>query len=516
MKINILLCILLFIIYTPKTTKNNKRHLTDEYPLGHFSKIDTSNYLLHPQLLTSTSPIRFTLYKGDSIYIPSKWWHWIRSSKSIAVNYWILQEHFIYKKPKLLKTQVNYNNFLNALTKYKGEIHLWDNQTDDIKSDKENSIHNQKDRNYIITLPGYSDKNGIKNRLNESLFNNLKEHINTPSFLSSFKIEKNIWISTGYNDSGLHYDDYDGILTVIEGKKEITLYPPKDTIYLCPFDIKPYWTLSEPLKFEYNLYRHISTLDKTKNNPSSRVLYESMKSVNNKNMLKVITELCNTISINKNIWGFKKKGDELRWEVYFYHFDMYNTNITNNLKHLCFKNVPLFNKFNEELVHLNNTVIHSFDLYNTENVIGDDIHIYYKSDQMKIPFLGYGECISPTKGVIKESIFIIDNYYSFIFNYYSYIKELQLNTTDFLPFLTHFMCKEIAVMNKFDGNIFIMYYGISINNFIKFLNLFHYPTNFIEHVTHNKHLYIHITHEIAIVYNIKTKKPIRSGFYGIV
>ena len=33
----------------------------------------------------------------------------------------------------------------------------------------------------------------------------------------------NVWISSGKHDTGLHYDDEDGVLTLLEGSKEITL-----------------------------------------------------------------------------------------------------------------------------------------------------------------------------------------------------------------------------------------------------------------------------------------------------
>jgi len=514
----ILLMVIYIYLFIKRSTKNKKRHLTDEYPLGHFSKIDSSNYFLYPKLLTSTSPIRFTLYEGDSVYIPCKWWHWIKSYKSIAVNYWILKGSIGWEeKPKILKTGIKYDEFISAFKKYSGSVHVWDNNTDNIETKQEKSLYCEKDRNYIITLPGYSDKNGIKNRLNEELFNNLKQYIDIPNFLLDFSIEKNIWIATGYNDSGLHYDDYGGILTVIKGKKKITLYPPKDSIHLCPFDIKPYWTVSEPVKFEYNLYKYISTFDNNINYSSGRLLYESMKCVNNKNMLRVVSELCNSIGVNKTIWGFKKKGDEIRWEIYFYHINMINSYEANSLKNICFKEVPLLEKFNNELVKLDNTVVHSFDLYDTEKVLGDDIHIYYKSSDFTIPFFGYGECVSQTKGTSKESIYVIDSYYGFIFNYYSHLKYLKLeDATGFENFLTNFTCKDIAIMNKFDGNIFIMYYGISVISFIDFLKKFDYPKYFIEHVVNNKHRYKYIRHEIAIIYDIKTKLPIRSGLYGIV
>ena len=77
-------------------------------------------------------------------------------------------------------------------------------------------------------------------------------------------------------------------------------------------------------------------------------------------------------------------------------------------------------------------------------------------------------------------------------------------------------CKYICVHNKFDGNIFIQYLGIDIEEFINFLNEYEYPTSLLNHVVDNKHMYRNIAHEITIVYDIKTMKAVRTGFYGLV
>ena len=61
-----------------------------------------------------------------------------------------------------------------------------------------------------------------------------------------------------------------------------------------------------------------------------------------------------------------------------------------------------------------------------------------------------------------------------------------------------------------------MYFNISIENFIHFLIENKWPSKFISHVMNNKELYKNIRHEITIVYNIKTRAPVRTAFYGNV
>jgi hypothetical protein len=143
-------CVLLFVLYNliscATSNQNQSRHLTDEHYYAHFSRIDSSNYLFYPSLLF-TSPLHITLYEGDSLIIPAKWWHWIRSSKSIAVNYWILrgdnrtnaEERLIdTKQPCVLNLNLNHDRFLKALADYNEKIDIWDQSTEKVTDGESN------------------------------------------------------------------------------------------------------------------------------------------------------------------------------------------------------------------------------------------------------------------------------------------------------------------------------------------------------------------------------------------
>ena len=67
-----------------------------------------------------------------------------------------------------------------------------------------------------------------------------------------------------------------------------------------------------------------------------------------------------------------------------------------------------------------------------------------------------------------------------------------------------------------NNQFFIQYLGITVEEFLYFLAKFDYDTHLIKHVLDNMHMYKDICHEIAIVYDIETGEPIRSGFYGIL
>lgn len=552
---SILLFVLFYLISCATSNQNKKRHLTDEHYYAHFSRIDSSNYLFYPSLLL-TSPLHITLNEGDSLIIPAKWWHWIRSSKSIAVNYWILQgdkktnaeegvdERLIdTKQPCILNLNLNHDRFLQALADYKEKIDIWDQssgQVTDGKSNLSTIVGDEKDQQYVITVAGYSDS-----KLNDTLLNHVHRHINVPHQLSHCKIDKNVWISPGNTDTGLHYDDFTGILTVVKGTKEVTLFPPEDTQYLDPFDLKPKWAISDPIKFQANIYKFVQELDVSNSLPSSRLLYESIITIafQHKKLLQIINTVVRAVGRNRTVWGLKHHNGKFRWELYFYHIDPHNPAIDTNLKNVCFSKIPTFLKYNELLNenqnNQNNLIIHSFDLFdcsdcsnfsnhhdNENNIIdhstdlsgvlGDDIHLYYRNGNMSFPFFGNGTTLS-VSGVKRESTFVIDSQQSFIANYQSLTETIGL--VDILHFKKHlssFQCKDICIFNKFDGNIFIMYFGISIDDFILFLKTFNYPQQFVQHVEVNRNMYENIEHEIAIVYNIASQIPVRSAFYGVL
>ena len=163
-----------------------------------------------------------------------------------------------------------------------------------------------------------------------------------------------------------------------------------------------------------------------------------------------------------------------------------------------------------------NIHIHSFDLYNTNDVIGDNIHLYCFNN-LRIPTNGYGEYINNNLDQIKESKFVVDNLSEFKLNYDKYTESIELYNVDkFKVLLDDYKCTHICIWNKYDDCIFIQYLDISIYDFICFLKKFNYDNHIIKHLIQNKNRYSGINHEITIVYNINTMEAIRSGFYGLV
>ena len=257
------------------------------------------------------------------------------------------------------------------------------------------------------------------------------------------------------------------------------------------------------MQIYYNIYSKIKDLDT--GFCSGRLLYESFKHTNNKNVMKIITNLTLKVGTGKTIWGCKKKNSEIRWEIYFYHYDMSYPEIGSG-----FDNV----NFNFNLPKDNDIVIHSFDLY--KEGMGPELHLYKKDSPLTIPFFGNGTTILNNVET-KESVFIVDTYLNFFFNFNKYMKYLNFDDIEIdINILKSYKCDFISIHNKGNNSIFIQYLGISNTDFLLFLEEYEYPYNLIQHFKKNLLNYKSISHEITIVSCLKNKKVLRTGFYGIV
>jgi hypothetical protein len=95
---------------------------------------------------------------------------------------------------------------------------------------------------------------------------------------------------------------------------------------------------------------------------------------------------------------------------------------------------------------------------------------------------------------------------------YSEIKDKFKNTI-----LTKYTCYEMCIFNKNPKQIFVMYLGLSNDEFLEFLTTNKYPDYVIDFVKKNvADGAYNINNEIAIVYDIETQTAIRSGFYGVI
>jgi len=445
--------------------------------------IDQYDYSIFPNLQYA-NPIHFKLNKGQSLYIPRKWWHWIKTTqKTFAVNYWFENTKEIDHFPFIFDHSIDCDiNLLNneIVTVWNSEKNYDDHR--DYEEKFSDFYNSGKDNAYVVTLNSYpsgSNNFNIKQKFLPFINFPVDERL---SF--SHMYDYNLWISSNKHDTGLHYDDEDGILTVVEGEKDIILFPPSDSKYLYPYDVEYLWRSTPPTDFRYNTFGKRGNVNGIN---SGELLYTTCN--NDIRVLSNISKLFYKYRDTNLIWGYKKNGNEYRWEIYYY-------------------------TLNDEIR------IRSWDIYPRKHDIGNEEHYYYKIDSKppELPFWGYGKYKKQNLLYDESKMFVVDTYESFYKNYDDYMDRLGYNHIK-LKFqdtiLKKYDCYELCIFNKNPNQIFVMYFGLSNNDFLQFLETNKYPTYVIEFVkdsmTSNNY---HINNEIAVVYDIDTQEIIRSGFYG--
>lgn len=225
---------------------NNNKY----YSYGHYSMITsrTPNMFKYP-LYYFSHPVEYTIKAGQCLYIPKNWWHWVVSFANkkqccIACNHWFDKsinnslpyvDRFIDNK-KMLRTVVG--KFKKKIKRKKFKLKLW-HESDVAKYASIDEFLTNKDRYndcYMITLKSYLNQNKDDST---RFFENFKQKIPLPYPIQNVKIhETNFWLNHGNIDTGLHYDDHDGILCVLSGTKVVTLFPPSDSKFLYPIKSK--------------------------------------------------------------------------------------------------------------------------------------------------------------------------------------------------------------------------------------------------------------------------------------
>lgn len=494
---------------------NRPRHLTNSYSYAHFSRINQYNYFFFLQFLFYTKPIYITLNQGEALYIPKKWWHWVHSNEqTMAINFWFDNELLI--KPQIIQHLYTneernelHNNLVNTI--HNNDIFIWDTASNfSFEENGKTFLESKLCNSYLITLDGYHENISQNNKIKLQA----RDYIKTPNIIKGFKnMDYNIWISSKFVDTGLHFDDNEGILFVIEGTKQIILYPPSDTKYLMPYKLEPDYTQQPTIQMNYNANIFIKN---TFGYPSEMLLYKTIEfcALSNK-VSSSIQTIYNNKNINsKLIYGFKKEKNIYRWEIYFYHYN-YKTKYVNKDGNKNIYNKNTITEFASNELDNIKTIINSVDILNQDDICNHEIHTYeYKySLNFEMPFYGYGfDIIKDIK--TKVGCFVYSTQKDIIYNINKYLDELKLHYHEnIFSILYKYNCEDMCIWNKND-TLFLQWFMISIDDFIQFLIEFQYKPEFIHYVIANNENYRNISHEITIVYDMITYMPIRCGFYG--
>jgi hypothetical protein len=460
---------------------NKYKHKNSNSLYAHFSAIDVYDCNIFPDLKFA-SPIHIKLTKGQSLYIPKKWWHWVKTTKkTFAINYWF------NNSSSRLPFTFNVNNNIDISVLDKEVVYVWNSSKyysgeRIYKTTFREFYDSGMDDRCVITLDNYAA--GEKNT---HVKNKLASVIAFPSdarlvFEDSY--DYNVWVASNKHDTGLHYDDEDGILTVVEGEKYIMLFSPSDSRYLYPYEVSYEWRNSSPTNFRYNTFRCYEEVDGV---CSAELLYVTCH--DDARVLNNISKLFYKYPHTNLIWGVKKDGNNYRWEIYYY-------------------------TLREDIR------IRSWDILGDKYDISEEEHYYFKHDDVPLglPFWGYGKF--KKQGVLypESKIFVIDTYRSFYDNYNKYMDKLGYGVIKQIfrdVVLEKYTCYEICIHNKKPDQIFIQYLGISNQDFLQFLIEQAYPANVVDFVQKNINANkYYINNEITIVYDIKSQQIVRSGFYG--
>lgn len=468
----------------PYKSDNEYKHKKTDSLYAHYSGVDEYDVDKFPKLQFA-HPFTVTLREGESLYIPKKWWHWVKTTqKTFAINYWFINAYKENQAPFVFQHTIEYDTKKLSAE----EVCVWNSTKHHLGDRKciqtfEEFYNSGQDDVCVITLNNFelgASNVNIKNKLS----NYIKFPINN-KISTIYSYEYNLWFCSNKHDTGLHYDDEDGILSVIEGEKSIILFPPSDTQYLYPYDMSIEWTQAAATKFHYNAFRNYE--GKVRGICSGNLLHQTCNG--DARVLSNISKLYYQYPNVNLIWGFKKDKDQYRWEIYYY-------TLHDNIK------------------------IRSWDINQNEHNIPNIEHYYYKMDDKpaKLPFWGHGKYKKDDVLYDECKIFVIDTYQSFRINFDSYMKKLGYNSIS-LKFkkiiLDTYDCYEICIHNKRPDHIFVQYLGISNVDFLFFLKEQSYPLHIIEYVQAQMvNDNYHINNEITIVYDIETQNIVRSGFYG--
>jgi hypothetical protein len=375
------------------------------------------------------------LNEGDTLYIPSGWFHHIYSEEvssniNMSINFWtntdkkeinIFNQSYShintipeldssksidyetnvksslpftfytpFEKPNIQQLNELFNNLLlnNCKQSYNTFIsHLVDLNSDDKYTYITfNDFINQKDKyNYVLG-------NNISNHLNNNKWiQNL-----IPSFLKNKDIFTHVWLNHGNVSTRNHYDIYENILFQVYGSKRVLLCPPDERANL--YMINPY-SLEFILKLN-NTLNHNYTLEDA---PIINKHYPSIQFYQNSLNSKVCKQIINIFNQNNTYSGFI-----IHKEMDSYLFENLNVNLSKYLDVLKnlniefeFQNINDTGYYVENMLYSNNSNIPKTALFKYIWFLNDSESTYI--NEIKIPALEGSLLIYPVHFSYKET-----------------------------------------------------------------------------------------------------------------
>ena len=527
--------------------------------LGHFSQITSANKDGFP-LLNNASPTTYTVKAGDVLYIPGGWWHWIRSQgdRCLSVNYWFSEQ--LEEAPTHHKQMIkNWPAMEKWTNDYLAEA--IDNVTPDgvwvwfensayrnrmtakefiSKYSRDSSSDSQKSKEfaYLVTLEDHEHTDSTSNR---RILDALKGDVSFP-FDNDIDPHFNFWLNFGGMETGLHYDTGNGILCVIDGVKEVTLYPPSDTQYLSPYPEHPQELIPINREFMYNLYMDMGEFSPHTDVSISKLLELTLYKA--PNLGKYARQLQDRFGSGNIVYGIKNHDGVVKWEFYFYGLDRFNKEYQDRSlffkddahngqisldKYLEFHRDTLGgNDFTDlEKIDTTGLTVFSVDFDEESCMLGGltKLNLYYATTQKVIvPFLLREETWFPDYSHQKNRILFIDafsNTFSSIDSIVRTCYKLGIAREDIqnlVKFCNYSMykCSSTTIVNK-RTEIGAYFFGIQYSVFLQFLIEYKYPPELVSLVNSNPESIKKLQLEVGLHFpkGSDTGIPSRTAFYGL-
>lgn len=541
---------------------NGAGHLYQDAKYAHFSQITEHNKHLFPSF-KNASPQTFTLHKGDCLYIPSKWWHWVKSygDRCLSVNFWFDTSSPIpphsHATPTFYEGQVKHWKALDVWTdayliekvdpKIPQGLWIW---TDQFASKRHISLSEfiktykgSKEFAYLITPSGYEPKGTQGSTGNSHIVEILRDDFDLPFPEHMINPGANFWMNFGGIDTGLHFDDDPGFLCVVDGWKEVTLYPPSDSKFLHPYPLTP--IKLEPFKklFISNVYQEGPNLEGI-NFTSSQMLEASL--LRAPNVASIALKLQKTFGCGRIVYGIKNRKGTIQWEFYFYGIDrtlkgpqsrqaLFSKPGYNEDMHLL-----KYQKVHKELfpndvyVWPPNTpgmIIFSYDLTEESVIKGETSHLNLysvpgNSEEIQVPLL-LVETTYPKVGKVEarslQYVAKYDDVMSNIGTFVSACQKIGLNERDtslIVRFVngSPYKCLALSLVNKMLTNeIGLYFFGIAFDPFLKFLIDYDYQVPLIQAAVENKDDVSRLCLEVGFHFAKDSNdiNPTRTAIYGL-
>lgn len=535
---------------------NSGGHLYDGSKYAHFSQITDTNKHRFP-LFEKASPISFRIEKGECLVIPKGWWHHVKSygSRCLSVNFWYDNGSDVSSLSDVpIKIQDAISGW-KALEKWSDDYLI--NKIDSILvegvwlvldnfackkrisvSDFVKTFRDSTKYAYLITPTDFEHVLGREHN-NIRILEILEGDFEIPFPDHMKNANANFWMNFGGIDTGLHYDDEDGLLCVVEGYKEVLLYPPSDSQFLYPYPLKPIKLQQSHHLFHYNLYKRGPLLDtKVTNSDLLEVCLHKAPNVAN-----VAQKLQDKYGPGKMIYGVKCKDGIVRYEFYFYGIhsvfdrevlseDFYSDEDHNSqweLNEYIKFHETLFPEDHYDLSKVDKTglCIFSIDLTEEDVILGrtPNLNLYYStSPVINIPFLLYERTYYQNSSQKLRGVVWTDEYrviFSSANTFATKCDMIGINIEDAKNVInfaikTQYACSVVSIFNK-GPEIGLYFYGIKIDPFISFLDTYNYPGQLTEFCLQHREDLAKTNIEVGFHFlkGSQTSTPSRSAFYGV-